>query len=463
MDQDRESSVAVELWEQLQEIIDSGNAEHLSNFLQLLPPEDTAYTITQLDEERQTDMLSMLSGTNPDLAADLMEHFVDEYAADMIEELEPQIAAAIIDEMDSDEQVDVLAELDEDDAQAILDKMDPEEAADTRQRMRYEEDTAGGLMITEYLAYDEVQDVDDVIRDLRENSKEYIEYEVRFLYVLDSEKKLSGVVLMRELVLAPRGRNLTDLMSPAPITVKLDTPLDDLEDLFDRVDFSALPVLDDLGVLHGVVTRDVVQEARGERSSETILKIGGIINGEELRSMPLSERSLRRLAFLMPILILLMISASIIAVFESTVGKLPIIAMFLPVVAGLCGSGGNQAVAVSIREISLGLIKPTDIPGVLVKEASVALANGLILGTVLIFITWLWKGNIYLGLVVGGAIPVTIVVAGCIGGGVPLILRKFNMDPAMASGPIMTTLVDLFGFMVVLLFATLMLARLLPA
>jgi len=388
-----------------------------------------------------------------------MEHFVDEYAADLIEELEPQVAAAIIDEMDSDEQADVLSELDEEDAQAILDQMDPEEAADTRRRMRYEEDTAGGLMITEYLAYSEDQDVDDVIHDLREHIKEHIEYEVRYLYVLDSEKKLVGMVLMRELVMAPRGCKLTGLMSPAQVTAKLDTHLDDLEDMFDRLDFSVLPVLDDIGILHGVVTRAVVQEASGERSSEMLLKVGGIINGEELRSMPLSERTIRRLAFLLPVLILLLVSASIIAIFESTIGQFPIIAAFLPVVAGLCGSGGNQALSVSIREISLGLVKPADIPRVVVKEASVAIINGVVLGLVMVFIIWLWQGNVYLGVVVGSAIPATIVVAGCIGGGIPLLLRKFKIDPAMASGPIMTTIVDLFGFFILLLFTTIMMSR----
>jgi len=207
-----------------------------------------------------------------------------------------------------------------------------------------------------------------------------------------------------------------------------------------------------------VVQRAAVQEALNESASENLLKVSGIVAGEEFRGMPLQSRVVRRLTFLMPIMLLLLASATIIALFQTTVEKLPILAAFLPVVAGLCGSGGNQAVCVSLREISLGLIKPSDWPQVVGKELAVAMMTGLILGASLIGIVWLWQGNLPLALVVGGAVPVVILVAKCVGGGVPLLLRSLKVDPAMASGPVVTTIVDLFSFFVVLLLATWMLA-----
>lgn len=451
--------IDIDATEQLAQVIDGGEAEHLAAFLQLLPPEDTTYTISHLDEERRTKMLSLLSADHSDLAADLMEHFVDEHAADMIEQMEPREAAAIIDEMDSDEQTDVLSELDEEDAEAILDEMDPEEAADARHRMQYEEDSAGGLMITEYLAYRDSQDVDAVIADLRTNAEAYNEYEVRFAYLVDDAEKFVGVVTMRSLVMAPAGKKLIDLAVKTPKSVSVEMDLEGLEGLFDRVDFSAAPVLDAEGRLVGVVQRAAVQEALSDSANEDLMKVAGIVAGEEFRSMPMMSRLLRRLAYLLPIMVLLLLSASVIHLFIDTVDKLPVLAMFLPVVAGLCGSGGNQAVGVSLREVSLGLILPGDFVSVLIKEAVLALAAGVVLGLAMLLMVWAWQGNFYLGLVVGGSVPFVIVIAKAVGGTVPLVLRSMGLDPAMASGPVVTTVVDLFSFFIVLLFATMLLSR----
>ncbi len=449
--------IEMDATQQLAQVIDTGIAEHLAAFLQLLPPEDTTYTISHLDEDRRTRMLSLLSAEHSDLAADLMEHFVDEHAADMIEQLEPSEAAAIVDEMDSDEQTDVLAELDDEDAQAILEEMDPEEAADARHRLQYDEDTAGGLMITEYLAYREDQDVDAVIADLRANADEYDEYEVRFAYLIDAAKKFIGLVTMRSLVMAPAGRKLIDLKIKKPKSVAVDAALEDLEGLFDRVDFSAVPVVDVDGRLVGVVQRAAVQEALSDSANEDLLMVAGIITGEEFRSMPMISRLLRRLVFLLPIMVLLLFSASVIHLFLETVAQHPELAMFLPVVAGLCGSGGNQAVGVSLREVSLGLIMPGDFMQVFIKEAVLSLVAGAVLGVLLLVIIWVWQQDFYLGLVVGGSVPIVIFIAKTVGGTVPLVLRSLGLDPAMASGPVVTTVVDLFSFSIVLFFATLLL------
>ena len=454
-----ESSVSVHPWEDLEQIIRSGNGEALATFLTLLPPEDTAYTIAQLQRDDQTKMLAMLSQARPEFAADLMEHFADEHAATMIEELEHQAAAAIVEEMDSDEQADVLSELDDEDAQAILERMAPEEAEDARDRLRYPEDTAGGLMITELLIYPQHADVDDVIHDLREHADRYHEYETRTLYVVNDDQVFVGEIQMRSLVVAPRGTLLTQLLVPEPFAVRVDAHLDELETIFDRIDDSSVPVLDENDRLCGIVQRASVQEALSERSGEALMKVGGIIRGEELRSMSVTSRTLRRMTFLMPILFLLIVSASIIGLFEATVEAVPIIAAFLPVVAGLCGSGGTQSLAVSMREISLGLIKPADFLRVVGKEATVALINGVVLGIVLILIAWIWQGNLALAVAIGGAVPVALVVATCVGGGVPLLLRAVNVDPAMASGPIVTTVVDLVAFSAVLLLTTLLLVQ----
>lgn len=455
------SNESIDATGELEALVQAGDGEAIASFMRLLPPEDTAYTLTHLSEDSRTELFKQLSHADADLGADLLEHFVDEYAATVIEQMEPEHAAALVDEMDSDEQTDVLSELDEDDAEAILQEMDPVEAEDARERMGYDEDVAGGLMITEYLFYNEGQTVEAVTRDLHEKAEEHIEFEVRYIYVVDDTDRLTGVVPMRSLVFVPGSRKIESQQIREPMSVAVDTSLDDLHDLFDRIDYSAVPVVDSEGKLTGVVQRASVQEAIGDRESEQFLRFGGIIGGEELRSMTVGSRAMRRLAFLLPIMLLLLASATVIALFEDTVKKLPILAAFLPVVAGICGSGGNQAVAVSIRELSLGLIDSSDFIRVLIKELLVALLIGVVLGAVMFVIVFVWQRNFHLALVLGGAIPFVVTVSKTIGGSVPVLLKKTGVDPAMAAGPIVTTVVDLVGFFTVLMLATLMLDKLL--
>lgn len=443
--------------ERLGELVQAGATHEVVVFLRELPPEDTAYTIAHLDDADRTRMFSLLAGDEPEFAADLMEHFDDAHAADIVGDLHPEAAAAIVDEMDSDEQADVLSELHADDAEAILGEMSPEEAIDTRRRMRYDDDTAGGLMVTEYLAYSGSMPVEEVADDLRNNSEKYGEYEVRYVYALHLDGSLEGVVPMRELVMTKRGTPLGHLAIHDPAQVDVDAHVDELEDLFDRIDLSAVPVVDEAKRLVGVVQRAAVQEARSEAAEQDLAKFGGILGGEELRSMPVFTRAGRRLVYLVPISGLLMLSASVINLFLDTVEKVPLLAMFMPVVSGLCGSGGGQAVAVSMREISLGLIKPADVVQVLKKEAAVAFINGLCLGAILLVVVWVWRGNFALGLVVGLSIPLVLTVAKCIGGCVPLLMRQVGLDPAMASVPAVTTVVDLVSFLTILLLCTLML------
>lgn len=441
----------------LSRLVDAAQPDPVVAFLHALSPGQTPYTLSHIDDERRTALFTLLAEHDADLGADLLEHFDDAYAADLVSALEVADAAAIVDEMDSDEQADVIGELDEHDAEAILDAMSPEEANDTRRRLRYDENTAGGLMITEYLHYPVEWTVEQVAEDLREHGEAYGEYEVRYVYATDGRGGLAGTVPMRQLVMAPRGTPVAQLAVEFPSTVSVDAHTDALEDLFDRIDLSAVPVLDDERKLCGVVQRAAVQEARGEAAEEDLAKVGGIVGGEELRSMPVVARAVRRLMFLVPIMLLMMVSAGVISLFRDTVQQVPLIAAFLPLVAGLCGSGGNQAVAVSMREISLGLIKPVDVGRVAVLEALPALINGAALGILIFGVVFFWEHDATLALVIAAAVPTTILLAAIIGGGVPLVLRRVGLDPAMASGPVVTTLVDLVAYFTVLVLATLLL------
>ena len=422
-----------------------------------LPPEETAWTVDHLGLDDQQKLFDRLARADPGLAADLLEHFDDAQAAAILRDVDPPAAALVVIRMDSDEQADVLGEMAPAAADTILAQLPRTAAADLRQRLGYPENTAGGLMITEIFRFAQTDDVEEVVRKLREGAAQeaadgdgYRAFEVRYLYTTDAAGRLSGVVPMRRLVLGARKAKLSTLAIRDFQKVAADTPVEELEDLFDRVDFSAVPVEDARGRLLGVVQRAAVQEHRGEAAEEDLAKSGGIIGGEELRSMPVGNRAGRRLAFLLPILGLTLVSASVIGFYEPTIEENPGLAKFLPVVAGLCGSSGGQAVAVSMREISLGLIKTRDVGRVVRKELSAALLIGAGVGLALALTGWLWSGDPRMGLTLGLAAPPTMLLATAVGGSVPLLLRGAGMDPAMMSGPVVQTTIDMAAFLAVL-------------
>jgi len=444
-------------WERLLELVEAGDSTQLLDFLNSINPMDTALAISRLRMEEQGRLFSML---NPVDAAEVIEDISDTQAADLIEELSPEQAAAILGELDSDHVADLLGELDDEDAQAIIDEMDPEEAEEARQFLEYPADTAGGLMISEYLDYLVDQKIHDVHVDLQANRQEYVDYHVQYLYVTDQEGRLCGVLRMHDLLFLNHASLLQQVMISKPLKVTVDATLEDLRNFFEEHDLFGVPVVDADNRLVGVVLPEAVEEARRKRSVHQFLGFSGIVGGEEFRSMPLLQRSGRRLSWLSLNIVLNIIAASVIALYQDTLAAVIALAVFLPMVSDMSGCSGNQAVAVSMRELSLGLVRPNELARVLAKEAGIGLLNGLVLGLMLGAAAWIWKGNPFLGLVVGGALALNTFVAVSFGGLIPLALKRMKLDPALVSSPLLTTVTDMCGFFFVLSFASLMLERL---
>jgi magnesium transporter len=272
------------------------------------------------------------------------------------------------------------------------------------------------------------------VSDLRRRADQVEDDSIQYIYVTDGDGRLTGVLRLRDLLLSPSWRTLEDFMIRSPLAVQTGASLDELLDVFDARAYLGVPVVDDVGVLRGVVQRADVQEASGERSERDHRRSQGIID-EELRSMRLVDRSRSRLAWLSVNILLNILAASIIAAHQDTLE-------------------GNQAVAVSMRELALGAIKPKDVLWVWRKEVQVGLINGAALGLLIGAVAWIWKGNAWLGLVVGAALSINTVIAVSVGGAVPLVLKRFGKDPALASGPILTTVTDMCGFLLVLSIAS---------
>ncbi|MGD9149519.1 MAG: magnesium transporter, partial [Desulfobacterales bacterium] len=356
-----------------------------------------------------------------------------------------------------DQQVRLLRKIGEENAEAILEEIKPHKVKKIRKLMSYAENTAGAMMITHYLAYDSHQTVETVLDDLRHHGEQYSDYDIQYAYVVSATGKLVGVLRLRDLLMTPKNRRIDEVMVKEPLSVNVNTPLRDLRDFFIQYNFLGVPVVGDDGSLVGIVRSSTVREETNRRTNQVFLKFAGIVGGEEFRSMPLLKRSSRRLSWLSINIILNIIAASVIALYQDTLEKAIVLAVFLPIISDMSGCSGNQAVAVSIRELTLGLVRPRELIRVLSKESAIGIVNGIVLGVLLGGAALLWKGNPYLGLVVGVSLAANTFVAVSFGGLVPLILRGMRTDPALASGPLLTTITDMCGFFFVLSFASVML------
>lgn len=438
-----------DIHERIRDAIETDDVAGLEALLASLTLSDALREILQFAPKERDRIFGMLSA---DTAAELINEAPNEIAVELVERLDLGTAVDIIDELDSDVQADVIGELSEADAEAILAEMDEQDAADVRRLVAYDDGTAGGLMIAEAFTFHEGDTVGQVLRRLASDDEDFERYRGQHPYILDSAERPVGVVSLRALLTSKRSAHLSGIMT-TPITVDAHAPLDDLRDLFDKHAFLGIPVVETDGRLVGVVSRSAMDEAVLERSESDGLKRQGVV-GDELRSMPTLLRARRRLAWLSTNIVLNIIAACVIAAYEDTLTAIIAIAIFLPMVSDMSGCSGNQAVAVTMRELSLGLVKPVDAFRVWLKEASVGVINGIVLGILIGLVAWIWKGNLVLGAVIGVALALNTVLAVSIGGVVPLLLKRLGQDPAAASGPLLTTITDMAGFFLVLSLAS---------
>jgi magnesium transporter len=458
MDQPEETTEAPaqpRLVPQIRECLERDDGAALSELLRSRPISDALRGVLRLDIDERDRLLSTIPA---EVAAELIDEAPTEVAVELVERLQAVTAAGIIDILDSDVRADVIGELELEDAEAILAEMDVADASDVRRLVTYEPETAGGLMQAEAFTFDKTDSVGALLRRIGEGEDDFERYRGQHPYILDAAGRPVGVVSLRSLLTARRSATLGEIMVE-PITVPVDMPLADLEDLFEMHNFLGLPVIESDGSLVGVVSRTAVADAAREHLESDALKLQGVV-GDEVRSMPLLQRSRRRLAWLSANILLNVLAATVIAAYEETLAAVIAIAFFLPMVSDMSGCSGNQAVAVTMRELSLGLVRPIDVFRVWLKEASVGLINGIVLGILIGAVAWLWMDNAALGFVIGLALAVNTVIAVSIGGIVPLLVKRLGQDPAAASGPLLTTITDIAGFFLVLSIATLMMPAL---
>jgi magnesium transporter len=433
----------------LGDLLNRGNAAELQAWLEQLPSGAGPRYLTRLEADDQKRLLELLPAS---AAAQLLQELSNRQAAYLLSLLSPPHAAALFELFPSNEQADLLAEPGGISA-AVLAALAPETARRAERLSRYAPDTAGGLMVAEYLSFPETASVADVIEDLRSHAREYTRLQAQYAYIVDPSARLIGVLRLRDLLLLDRDDPLAGAMTRDPLCVPADMPLDELLRFFDRHPYFGAPVVDAGNRLLGVALRADVEEASSERADRRWLLASGVLGGEEFRSMSWKSRVARRAPWLCVSLLLSLVAASVIGWYQETLAAAIALTVFLPVISGMGGNSGNQALAVSIRELSLGLVQPQEYLWVVTKEAVVGLTNGLLISIIVAALAWAWQRNLRLSAVVGIAIALNTLVAACLGGIVPLILKQWRLDPALASGPVLAAVNDMCGFLLALVLA----------
>ena len=441
--------------EALHDAVEAADGQQVAEIVESNTSQEVLRQASLMKAGERDQLISILA---PETAAELIDEAPAGLAANMIEGLDSDVAAKIMEELPSDTRADIVNDIKKRNAESILSAMDADTAEDVRKLSQYAPDTAGGLMERETFTFLSDETVGTVLKRMIADDEEYERYRGQHPYILDQSGRLVGVVSLRGLLRNKRVVLLADIMKPV-ISVTPDTSQDELVTLFDENPFLGVPVVDGEGILLGIVSRTELAEAVLECAEQQSLSRQKI--GDELRSMPTLLRSRRRLAWLSSNIVLNIIAASVISAYEETLAAVIAIAIFLPMVSDMSGCSGNQAVGVSMRELALGLTRPVDLFHVLRKELSVGIINGIVLGILIGIVAWLWKDNAYLGLVIGLALSVNTLIAVSIGGTVPLILKNFGIDPAVASGPLLTTVTDMAGFFLVLSLASLFMPQLL--
>lgn len=422
--------------EEVLKFLDKEDKGGLQEFLASLSAADTGNLLQSLDLEKRRRVFQLFSGFA---------------LRNLLKKLLPAEIVSLVSSFPVDEIADVLAEVHSRRREKILIQFSPALSEKVQRLLFYGKDTAGSIMALDFIAFDVDSTVHEVIEGIRKISPD--QEKAFYVYVVDNEKKLLGVLSMRDLVIRTSETKVRDILRTNVITVSAQTDQEEVVRMFHKHKLLALPVVD-ISKLVGVVTVDDVADIIQKEATEDFLKISGIPSGEESIHSPLSQAIKNRLPWLALNMLLDCIAVSVVAIYQGTIQAVVAIAVLMPIISDMGGNTGFQSMSLIVRGFAMGEVTLKDFLKIFRKQFFLGIFNGFVLGLEIAILAYLWKWNPMLGLVAGLAMWINIFFAAIIGALIPLGLKAIKFDPAVATGPILTTLTDFVGF-----FATLQLAN----
>lgn len=427
--------------EEAQQVIEEVYPYDLANWYGELGTTEQERLLRYLDHERLADVIEELE--------------LDEQL-EVLRRLDVDHAGHVMDLMENDDVADILEELPEAEVDRLLSGMRPDEALVVRNLLTYPAETAGRLMTNRFIWVTDESTVGETIEKMRD----YIEYSetINYVYVVNQLSQLVGVISYRDLILASNDERIADVMDRKVISVSSETDQEDVAKMFERYDLVSLPVVEG-DVLVGLITVDDALDVLREEANEDIEKLSASGKSIDFDTKPWVAAT-RRLPWLILLLFIGLVSGSIISQFEETLSKVVALAFFMPMIAGMTGNTGTQSLAVVVRGLITREVDKKVVTRLIIRELRVGLIIGVTCGILIAIIAYVWQGDPILGLVVGSSLIITLIFGTLAGTIIPLILHRLNIDPAIASGPLITTLNDILSLLVYFGIATAFISRL---
>ncbi len=404
--------------------------------------------LSRLDVDTQRDILRKF---DPERASEIVSEMDSEQSAELVSEMRQHRAVSVLNEMEPDDAADIVRELEKEDRDRLLEGMEqaqPESTEDIRELLEYPEDTAGAIMNPHVATLRSDITVDEAISEVRKMRDEF--ENIYYLYVVDGSGALEGVVSMRGLLLAPKGALVSEIMCTNLIGI-LDPTMDKevVAQIMADTNFHTLPVVAADGELLGIITHDDVIDILRDESTEDMHKLVGAGADEGIFD-PIGTSIKQRTPWLFVNLITAFIASAVVGMFDSDIAILPILAVFMPIIAGIGGNTGAQTLAVTVRSLALGEVGIFDMRRVCMRETLKGLINGVVIGFFGAAIALVTTGRLDFAIVVWVAMVINMSLGGFMGSFIPFTLKRFNLDPASGSSIFTTGFTDSGGFFIFL-------------
>ena len=419
-----------------------GATANLLNLLQKQHPADLAQVFSELQDKEREAAFTVLADRNGRLAMEAVSELGPENGAALLATRPAEEIAKLAQDIASDDAAALIDNLPEELSAAVLHLMRPKESTVVENLLEYAERTAGRIMNPNVFALNEDITVGEAITEIQTSRDVEM---VFYLYVVDERRHLVGVVSLRRLLLVSPETPLKRIMTADLISARVDMDQEEVARQVAAYNLLAIPVVDAENKLVGIITVDDVIDVIKDEATEDIYRLAGVA-GDERAFTPAKESLRKRLPWLGINLLTAFLAAAVVGLFEGTIDLFPVLAVFMPIVAGMGGNAGTQTLTVVVRGIALGELTWGNSRKALLKEVAVGLGNGIVLGATAAVVVWLVRGSPTLGLVLGMAMIINMFVAAAAGTLVPLGLRAANVDPALASSVFITTMTDMFGF-----------------
>ncbi|MBW2610589.1 MAG: magnesium transporter [Deltaproteobacteria bacterium] len=421
--------------------------------------ENSRFLMKLIDDMRPADVADLIEHLNPNERLYLFELLEPHGAGDVLVEIEApvqeriisdldnQAISEIVQELDSDDAADLVGDLPKERAKEIIETLEEDVSEELEKLLPYAEDTAGGIMALEFVAVKADSTINEAINRIREKREEV--ENLYYLWVVDDFNRLVGVVSLKDLFFEPPERKVSDIMNPEVISADINRDQEEVAHLVKKYDLVTIPVIDENHHLVGRITHDDIIDVIEEEADEDISLMAGVIHQEITEVSPI-KISRARLPWLIMGLFGGIIAALVINQFESSLEKMIALTFFFPVIMAMGGNTGIQAATVAVRGLATGDISLVNVWKRLWVEMKVAFVNGIICGILLGLIVGVWLSDYGLGAVVTLSLTLIVLISGFIGAAVPLALKRLNVDPALATGPFVTTSNDILSLLIYL-------------